>query len=122
CLLSIIYYLLSIVYYLLPANRNTSSAITSSASRIASFRKFRDNASACCSSSNNATAVSINLCGASESGTIRAASLLTNAFAFFVWWSSATFGDGTSTVGLATTQSSAMVPAPALAMITSAAA
>ena len=45
-------------------------------------------------------ALSISRLGASQSFTYTAASLLTNAMAFLVWWSSATFGLGTRITGL----------------------
>ena len=51
----------------------------------------------------------------SRSGTTAAHPAWESARAFLVWWSSATFGDGTSIAGVAVATSSAHVIAPALA-------
>lgn len=60
-----------------------------------------------------AIARSRSFCVASESLTYRAAPLLTKASAFLVWWSSATFGEGTSMTGFCSRQNSEIDPAPA---------
>ena len=60
-----------------------------------------------------ARASEMSLAGASASLTMRAASLLTRAMAFFVWWSSATLGEGTRITGLPMRQNSEMLLAPA---------
>ena len=65
------------------------------------------------------TAFEPKILSASTSFTSHAAFLLTNDIAFFVWWSSETFGEGTKIQGFLTKQSSEIDKAPALALLKS---
>ena len=68
-----------------------------------------------------ASMTSTNFSGASASVTMMAASRLARARAFFVWWSSATFGEGTKMEGLPSNCNSLMLLAPAREITRSAA-
>src|SRR5690606_31631972 len=103
-------------------NFNTSFAITSSASSIASDLICVPNSKHRLSSANRSSTVSTSVVRALVSATRTAARLATSACAFFVWWSSATLGEGTSTTGFPTAHNSDIVPAPALEITRSAAA
>lgn len=89
-----------------------SFTIRSAESGMASASILRLNSDKRAGSFNSPTASSMTRATASESGISSAAPLSANARAFLVWWSSATLGDGTKRVGLATRQSSDTVQAP----------
>ena len=89
-----------------PASFRTSSAITSAEFGLPSFFMFSESCASCSLSVTVSTASCNNDSGASASLTSRAALRFTSAIAFFVWWSSATLGDGTSITGLPIRQNS----------------
>ena len=92
--------------------RTISSTIRSAAAGRASASRRRLISASASRSASSSSARGMARVRHSASGITTAAPLRSSARAFFVWWSSATLGEGTKTTGFATRQSSETVPAP----------